>query len=302
MAKLFIHIGLPKTATTTLQKGLFVKLSEQHRIKYLGLEGHREDNKNSFIKSLVKSINNDGNRIEIQKQLESMLLNNQNLLLSEENIILSSPKTEWKERLDNLYEIVKPFDFKIIVTVREPAKAMFSFYTQYFNHYKGDKRKFIDIALNDDFIAIYRYEALVNKLIDTFGKQNIFVKKFEDIINNEYKDLLKVMDVDDSVLSSNELKNFNSKQRTSDSVVKKTNVSVLSVLANAGKKVGLHKVSNLKKIANKLTWLNKVELTTKDKLKLPSDDDFKHLNETLNSDLTILKEEFGIDYLNYYQK
>ena len=51
MKKLIVHIGYSKTGTTTMQKGLFVKLQNEGLINYLGIA--YKDNNNNFRQASI---------------------------------------------------------------------------------------------------------------------------------------------------------------------------------------------------------------------------------------------------------
>ena len=57
--KLIVHIGLPKTATTTLQECLFVGLHDMKYINYLGGVTDREPEIYSEFKKIAKSLFHD---------------------------------------------------------------------------------------------------------------------------------------------------------------------------------------------------------------------------------------------------
>ena len=120
MARIFIHIGLPKTATTTLQKQVFSNKSN-NSLNYLGVYQPRSIKQNALYRHFYKAIYSGKELSRVQKMLQNELNKGKDLLISEEMIVLSTFENRWRKNIENLYEVIKAFDYLIIVTVREPA-------------------------------------------------------------------------------------------------------------------------------------------------------------------------------------
>ena len=181
MAKIFVHIGLPKTATTTLQKQVFTKISNQS-LNYLGVFQPRDVKQNNLFRQFYKAIHS-GDAIEnIQELLKVELNKGINLLISEEMIILPSEEKGWRDKIENLRKIIGAMDYHIIITVREPVNAMFSFFSHKYVTYKKDNKSFEEIATTDKNMEIYQYKKLFSFIHRKFDK-TIKCRKFRKKIN-----------------------------------------------------------------------------------------------------------------------
>ena len=65
MGKIMIHLGLPKTATTSLQLDFFPKL-KKYNIDYIGISQPRGANNDIMFLQFMKSINT-GKEIEVTR-------------------------------------------------------------------------------------------------------------------------------------------------------------------------------------------------------------------------------------------
>ena len=152
MAKIYVHIGLPKTATTTLQSQIFSNFDE-NEIKYLGTYQPRNSNKNMLYEKFYRSVFTGKHIAETQLLLTEELKNNKNILISEEMITVS----DWKVNLLNLKEILKPFNNELIISVRKHVRAMFSYYVQEFRNFSKLNLTFDEIARTNQKMKIFQY-------------------------------------------------------------------------------------------------------------------------------------------------
>lgn len=186
-----MHIGLPKTATTTLQTDLFPKLG----VRYLGINQPRGIKSNDLLfnliyQSIVSGTKNDLVRQAIRRELKK----GNNLLFSEELVTVSDSAVSWRKRLENLAQILKGVRYEIIVTVREPVSALFSYYCEIFKTLpRADREDFMNCVLTSENMEIFHYEKLSDELLKNFEKDRIHVIKFEDIINKRLDGLISII-------------------------------------------------------------------------------------------------------------
>lgn len=81
MSKIIIHIGLPKTATTSLQISFFPKLNDQ-RIFYVGVHHPRKENNNYLYRLFYAYMENGKNLNEIRNVINEELKSGFDLLIS----------------------------------------------------------------------------------------------------------------------------------------------------------------------------------------------------------------------------
>ena len=216
--KVFVHIGLPKTATTTLQIDYFPNLQSE-RIKYIGVYQPRHSKQTDEYKTFCDAVNTGGGIDKIRQELMNMCNRCEVIVVSEEMFLVSEKKTRWRTKLANLSRILEGFDYKIIVTVREPISAMFSYYVERYGIFLAKGKSFIELAKNDEMMEIYHYGKLTTALFKYFKPEKIYIKKFEDLVAGEGPEALtRLIVTDGSCKKSFKLNNHNTKNVTSQGV------------------------------------------------------------------------------------
>ncbi|NJX17193.1 hypothetical protein, partial [Tamlana crocina] len=69
MAYIFVHIGLPKTATTTIQKDILEKLPEENKLKYFGVKHPRKASQEKLFREFYCFISTGDNLGSIKEMI-----------------------------------------------------------------------------------------------------------------------------------------------------------------------------------------------------------------------------------------
>lgn len=291
MAKIIVHIGLPKTATTTLQIDFFSKL-DRDQMFYIGVKQVRgkivqDKMYNQFYSSVTT-----GKEIEkTRKMLVAELNKGLDLLLSEEMIVVG----EWQVKLRNLYQIIKDINHLIIITIREPVSAMFSYYIEL--HQVFGNKTFLDSAQNSNQMKIYHYRKFFQYLFQYFQSSNIRLVKFEDIVEGNLEELKRIVPSQNNT----ELGVYNEKKYIGDSILVERNYSYSFIIKRFLKRTYVYNIAKNKtllplfKIANKLLYALKVKKTYK--IRKPSESELHLLSLELKDETSYIFEKFGINYL-----
>ena len=189
--KLVIHVGYPKTGSTTLQYGLFKYL---HNIDHLKLKTWRQNIPDEPLMDRLSSLLFLKNPISDKyKKLVYGRLN----IISDESLTapvrlrrinfgddiedpINFPAALKEEFAD---EIAHGLDVKILVVLRNQADLL---YSQYVEEYKLVLYKSMDLLHNTEGeldltgMGIYDYANYLESLRRSFGKENIVVCLFED--------------------------------------------------------------------------------------------------------------------------
>jgi hypothetical protein len=190
--KIFVHIGLPKTATTSLQTDFFPKL-EDGEIKYFGVVQPRHTPVQSELyRAFLKATGGHGDLAGLRESL-LRILERETVILSEELILVSWHWITWKEKLANLKKILDGLDYEIVVTVREPASALFSYYCEIFPRLGADRSSFLDCALQNEALQIFHYNKLISELARHFSRKRLHFFKYEELITNNTRDLIQLL-------------------------------------------------------------------------------------------------------------
>lgn len=221
MKKVLLHIGYPKTATTTLQEEVFVGLHNAGKINYLGRttkSTHTRSGKSSFAGiDIVPGLRRHFVLNEKLTYSRDCLVENKLNVISDEDLTFHGffQKAQFLVRAD-------PFDYPIklkkilgddvevelLVTIRNQADLIFSCFAQKFRFVRKNmgKMSFVEFIENkpDSFFDIYRFDKITKLYEQTFNsKANILL--FEDLVKNPatfWNNLSKVLSIPGNKLKS----------------------------------------------------------------------------------------------------
>ena len=195
MKTLYIHIGTPKTGTTSIQNfcGLNRELLKEKGILYPLMPYHYERknvNRNGFFLNGVIKENGVRKQEKEQEVFESQLdyivecfNDNDTILLSDETIWWATAMRK-KDLWKNLQEIAEKnnFQIKIIVYLRRQDQYMLSRYNQQIKtDYIASTKRFEDYFkdMNGRFKRVMDYYGRISDIAKYIPKENIFVKRFD---------------------------------------------------------------------------------------------------------------------------
>jgi len=179
---IIFHVGLPKTGTTFLQKGVFPRIKNINFI-----DGSHTHNKK--IRRLLEEICKCEKSADVlRRELLPFLYRDRINLISFESLFgdvyskdisVSNPY----RIADNLY-LMFP-DAKIIFVMRELDGLMISLYGQYVK--QGGIKDFSGFVNDVINIERFNFERYTHYLKDIFGEENVYICKFEDLKENAYE-------------------------------------------------------------------------------------------------------------------
>lgn len=180
---LYIHIGLPKTATTSLQYAFKNKISGIH---YEGVVQPRHLSQGDIYLRVNKWVNNIEGSLGSEKNNIISLLSTElekynDILISEEMFCVDQEGVTWQEKLTRLNLLLLEIDFKVIVSVREPIAASYSLYVELYKKLRDKYINFYDFFNKSNQAKIYKYKYLYGFLNDTFGSDKVHFISFEEI-------------------------------------------------------------------------------------------------------------------------
>jgi hypothetical protein len=201
--ELLIHIGYPKTGTTTIQEHFFLELHEKGLINYLG----KSDLSNEFLNlsSLLKRKVVMSEAVDIKSFFNSLkegMLN----VVSDEDFPLSFFNIDGQKRLfrthpietiNNLKKALSSSGFNVKVNILSTIRRQDSLiYSTFVQGYKAYFSKEESIAGFDDYLAgglkkrkdgyflMYYFHEVMGAYASAFGHENVKICLFEDMMND----------------------------------------------------------------------------------------------------------------------
>jgi hypothetical protein len=297
--KIFVHIGLPKTATTTLQKEIFPALSNGV-IQYLGVFQPRQENRQSDLYSrFCNAVYSGSSTKEVRSTLASMLNTGTTIILSEEMFTVSSSDVHWRIKLKNLAGILQGLDYTLILTVREPTSALFSYYVELHDKFSREKKDFLELARNDERMHVFHYQKLTEEIFQNFDPQRVFVQKFEDIVAGRLEELCRLITSGHQGWLGHPPQRHNDKKKAGNIVYTGKKFTLADIPRRLFISLGIMDTSfaqRLKKaFAPVLRALDSVDLLNK-KVVRPSEAEMRQLTIHLRDETAALEKRFGIKY------
>ena len=208
MSKLLLHIGLPKTATSSLQRNVLMPLHEQRRINFLGW--YVRPGRYVWADKVFNPFAGVFDRISarclpsddlqrLRRDMEGMLARDRMNVISNEDIssvqILNRsmvPENALRTasvRLHNLGELFHGDDVTILLSLRSPVDYVFSWYVEsyYWRFYEWKEYAtsawFFDQLLrhgpDDELWFAFFYDAYLQALARHFDRINVML--YEDL-------------------------------------------------------------------------------------------------------------------------
>ena len=295
--KIYCHIGLPKTATTTLQLDYFPLVD---KYVYLGIAQPRgESESDALFKQVLKAVNT-GEGIEAASDaLQSRMRDeNKSLIFSEEMLTVSVNGLDWQEKMLRLKNILGAADYRLLITIREPVSAMFSFYLELYSRFKDHGESFLSLAKSNNDFQIYHYDYFLSVVLPLFGKDKVWVHKFEDLVKGDFKGVEEFLEFPTMEQGFSELRNHNAKKRSGNEVYVPVRmqmkwVSGLYRLVGGSNTVIGRMLSYLGRYPfDKLRKINYRHIS----VPALSDNERAELKGEISQSMNMLSEQFGVKY------
>lgn len=290
--KIFVHIGLPKTATSTLQTDYFPRL-QSDRLRYIGADGYRRDSfNNPLYYEFLRAVDIKEGIDELKDKLANIVSTGTSLMISEERMTSSHWGATWRDMLSRLSIILADLDYAIILTVREPAAAMFSYFVEMYPTLIG--KSFEECAFNDEAFGIYRYSELIEELSTNFVGQKVHAFKFEDIVQGEVGLLTRLLLGEEAELKAPTLNIHNSRISTTKRVYRQEPVTADAYVTALLNRYGLSEYfpSAGKKLGRKILR----QLRFKKGFTPPTSVEMREVREFLKPHVEALFDAYRIDY------
>jgi len=177
----YLHIGVPKTASSTIQRGLFENLNALKNDGYLyPKNGLLDTNHKNIFFELTSLVNHNikfspaaGNIDSLVTEINTSALDK--VIISAEHLaLLITPEIQF------LKEHLEPFSTRVIVYLRRQDQVIQSGWSQ--NAKRLVTNKDLDGIIEEEFstdASVYHYDYLLDNWAHVFGKENIILRIFE---------------------------------------------------------------------------------------------------------------------------
>jgi hypothetical protein len=204
MSKIFLHIGLHKTATTTLQRNVFSKIPRSN-INYNPFELMPIIEDAMILQDFSDLC--DKKKSIYKKMLDKNLkkFDGQTIFLSNENLSQNLFKYNWEERLELIYYFFP--NASIIIFTRDEVSWLRSAYLQalhsgficsyseFLSFQKLPKNlQNKNLFSSVDFKKV-NHKQLIERYKKSFGDSNIYLFKYEDFQANPNKIISKIYEI-----------------------------------------------------------------------------------------------------------
>ena len=237
MKKMVVHVGYPKTGTSTIQDLLFTDMHDRGKINFLGKSNLKRYNSSvNLVKEIVYP-EQPRSKSRILTKDGINVISNEDIVMSfyginDRKFVKSSDPIATARRLYSALSELDIDSVEIIISIRNQRELIYSFYVEmwrwYFRH--EPNLDTFDKYLNNGFangkdgiFRMFYFSDIIKEYNALFGKDKVHVTLFEDMSNNTKKfceHFCSPLELDPRILESIIKNNsLNVKRKVGDSYV-----------------------------------------------------------------------------------
>jgi 2-polyprenyl-3-methyl-5-hydroxy-6-metoxy-1,4-benzoquinol methylase len=196
--RIYLHIGTPKSGTSSLQKYLYDNREELYEQRIL----YPEYTSNYKHQSLVSAmLNNDWmSFMHFFEKIQENLSNTDTIIISSEGFY--NYTSEFSEVGKLFWMAIREIvDLKVVVYLRKQAEFLESFYRQCIINPKtkdnlyGSELDINNFAKLDRVIGNLDYESTLNTWCDIVGEHNLILRPYQENISLDFLEVLKINNI-----------------------------------------------------------------------------------------------------------
>ncbi|WP_148255584.1 hypothetical protein [Aidingimonas lacisalsi] len=290
--KVYLHLGLHKTATTSMQQYVFPFVEG---VNFLGREVIDLKDNSSLYKKIAYYCFSKEENIKLKKEIGTALentLNDSSILISDEwftadySGFFAFDGAHWQMKIARLSELLEGADCQVILTIRHPFEGLYSQYCEFLSvgidELYPTFRSYAEFS-ND--ANAYHYEYLFKSIKRNF--ENLSIVTFDEL-----KDSSGVHPLCDffQVRTLPEIGHANKREKNNEGVkVVKQSKVVKFVSSNIPKAVGKCLRQN-----KKLAWLKNLLIrfiSDEIYLEVPTKADEQFIKDNFSKSITIYKQK-----------
>lgn len=185
--KILLHLGLPKTATSSLQHNVLKILHEQKRINFLGkcLDYNLETKElrvHNYTGKFIRDCAEGKLSVEVARhKLEDLVDPEKVNVFSDEGIMVAYPGKDnisLSQKFKILAKVLDGYNVQVLVTLRDPVDYLYSLYVELYPDYcskvkdVSSMNKYVDklFSFPDDVLfESFFFDKWINTLAKDFG-------------------------------------------------------------------------------------------------------------------------------------
>jgi hypothetical protein len=185
-AQLTLHIGPPKTASTSLQ--LALQDSSHHDFAYGGCyqpRGSRGEALSDGLHDIAAGrVRTNGNQIDTLNCIRDSLATGLPLVISEEMFLVQQPGANMREKIARLGQALHGIPTRILITLRRPSEALPSLYQELYLTLPRPLRHSFDAFCESEAAFCFDYEA-IESLLKTAGFAPVSYLRFDSLASGQ---------------------------------------------------------------------------------------------------------------------
>ena len=295
-ASFVLHIGMPKTATTSLQAEVYPRIAERTAYAYAGLLQPQAEVKQPKVMShLHQFFSHGADEAELRAALDEKIADGP-LIISHESVLSSTVGAPWHDRVRRVGTLMRDYSPQVYVTVRHPLEAMHSYYVEHFiDAPSGRNTDFATAFTQDPRLQLYRYATSMPLIEEAFGTRPI-VETMGDVVSGNSAFLRSLVGGSDYL--SSDMRQHNVKNRKGgathfDNVTLKDRLRLMVYSTPIGDSVLLRGL--ISKLRAPLSLLDKVQTGRVSVPEMTADERSQYLQELL-PDIAYMRDEYGVDF------
>lgn len=273
MYRIVVHVGLPKTATTSLQINVLMPLHREERINYLGRYKtvFDDDYFNPFgtILRLLEDAESHEEYVAVRERLESILVEDRVNVISEESLTYSSKQ---KKTIPKLSRLLHPYRTQVLVSLREPTSFLHSYYVELYRwKYHSDPEvntleKYVSRLMDDqasgefDIFFFHRFVSFLTRNFPDF--QILLFEDMEYDPESYFGPLAHLLDVDAKTVRSLFFASVQNTRATDESGKRSESVTLdqkIASMATRAPRLGRRTLKSMKPI--RAVYANVLKMT-----------------------------------------
>lgn len=299
---IYLHLGVHKTATSSLQKSVFPNLPNDYL--YLGVKYPRSSSQNSLYVSIMHVICRATKQEfcleveDIKLEFEQFSKNYKNIVISDELFSTGSAEhfggeVSIQERIHRFSVLFDKNDVRVLLSIRKQCEAIFSLYIQKYNYLPKELKNFSNFYMKTDLLS-YDYYQYINIIESELEPQAVIIANFHEISSGNFiNSVYQWLQCDP--LPNNSLGIVNSRKNKFESTGMPASFFLKSLLPSRISNKLAKSIIGRKFLKPLYRVLNNIKITKSKKIDRLSESDLNQIDLDFKNSNKLLKCTYSVD-------